>query len=188
MNKRRITIASISNLNRESITSKNIPENIYYLDTGNITKNTIKSLQYLEKKNDKYPSRAKRMVQDKTIIYSTVRPDQEHFGILSNPKSNLIVSTGFTTIDIIDKDVEPLYIYYSLTRSEITRYLHRIAENSVSSYPSINPDDIGNLINSSIFFDYKNLFQRLTRKYYGSNCRKVMLPVTFVVTKKMILE
>ena len=124
MSKRRITIASIAKLNRENITSKNTPENIYYLDTGNITKNTINSLQYLEKKNDKYPSRAKRIVKDRTIIYSTVRPNQEHFGILSNPNKNLIVSTGFTTIDVLDNDVDPFYLYYLLTRKEITNYLH----------------------------------------------------------------
>ena len=37
------------------------------------------------------------------------------------------------------------FIYYLLTQKHITDYLHTIGENSVSSYPSINPDDIANL-------------------------------------------
>ncbi|MFM6842822.1 MAG: restriction endonuclease subunit S, partial [Dolichospermum sp.] len=35
--------------------------------------------------------------------------------------------------------------YYSITRKQITYFLQSIAENSVSSYPSINSDDIGKL-------------------------------------------
>lgn len=140
-----IKIGSVSKFNASSLTSKNTPDSIYYLDTGNITRNKIDSFQYLEKSDSSYPSRAKRLVKDKTIIYSTVRPNQEHFGILSNPYRNLVVSTGFTTIDIIDENVEPLYLYYSLTRKEITDYLHKLGETGVSAYPSINPQDIANI-------------------------------------------
>ena len=58
----------------------------------------------------------------------------------------MIVSTGFTTIDIINPDeVDAQYLYYALTKNDITAYLSMIAENSVSSYPSINPSDIGKI-------------------------------------------
>lgn len=136
-------IHEIAILNRKTISSKNIPKSIYYLDTGNITKNKINELKFLELDIEKYPSRAQRIVQDKTIIYSAVRPNQEHYGFLENPLINLIVSTGFTTLDVIDKDIEPKYLYYLLTQKEITNYLHMIGQNSVSSYPSINPSDLG---------------------------------------------
>ena len=136
-------IHEIAILNRKTISSKNIPKSIYYLDTGNITKNKINELKFLKLDIEKYPSRAQRIVQDKTIIYSTVRPNQEHYGFLENPLINLIVSTGFTTLDVIDKNIEPKYLYYLLTQKEITNYLHMIGQNSVSSYPSINPSDLG---------------------------------------------
>ena len=111
MNKRLMTIGKSCELNRESITANNTPDSIYYLDTGNITRNRIYGLHLLQKNNDGYPSRAKRKVKNNTIIYSTVRPNQEHHGILNKPADNLIVSTGFTTIDVIDNGLDQLYLY-----------------------------------------------------------------------------
>lgn len=143
--KRQITIGEIAEINANSLTQKDVFQEIMYLDTGNITRNEIDNIQVLNVVMDKIPSRAKRKVKDKTIIYSTVRPNQEHYGFLENPSDNFIVSTGFSTIDVYDKDTDGKFIYYLLTQKHITDYLHAIGENSVSSYPSINPDDIANL-------------------------------------------
>ena len=143
--KRQITIAEIAEINANSLTQKDMFQEIMYLDTGNITRNEIDNIQILNITMDKIPSRAKRKVKDKTIIYSTVRPNQEHYGFLENPGDNFIVSTGFSTIDVYDDNTDEKFIYYLLTQKHITDYLHTIGENSVSSYPSINPDDIANL-------------------------------------------
>ena len=143
--KRQITIGEIAEINANSLTQKDMFQEIMYLDTGNITRNEIDNIQVLNGMIDKIPSRAKRKVKDKTIIYSTVRPNQEHYGFLENPSDNFIVSTGFSTIDVYDDNTDEKFIYYLLTQKHITDYLHTIGENSVSSYPSINPDDIANL-------------------------------------------
>ena len=143
--KRQIKIGEIAEINANSLTQKDMFQEIMYLDTGNITRNEIDNIQVLNGMIDKIPSRAKRKVKDKTIIYSTVRPNQEHYGFLENPSDNFIVSTGFSTIDVYDDNTDEKFIYYLLTQKHITDYLHTIGENSVSSYPSINPDDIANL-------------------------------------------
>lgn len=57
----------------------------------------------------------------------------------------MIVSTGFVTIDVVDKRVIPKYIYYKLISPEITSYLINVASTTVSSYPSIKPSDIAEL-------------------------------------------
>ncbi|WP_455512059.1 restriction endonuclease subunit S [Neisseria lactamica] len=143
--KRQIKIGEIAEINANSLTQKDMFHEIMYLDTGNITRNEIDNIQILNITMDKIPSRAKRKVKDKTIIYSTVRPNQEHYGFLENPSDNFIVSTGFSTIDVYDDNTDEKFIYYLLTQKHVTDYLHTIGENSVSSYPSINPDDIANL-------------------------------------------
>ena len=143
--KRQITIGEIAEINANALTQKDMFQEIMYLDTGNITRNEIDNIQVLNVMMDKIPSRAKRKVKDKTIIYSTVRPNQEHYGFLENPGDNFIISTGFSTIDVYDENTDEKFIYYLLTQKHITDYLHTIGENSVSSYPSINPDDIANL-------------------------------------------
>ena len=145
METRKITIGQVCKFNIETIKSKNSPEIILYLDTGSITRNRIENIQTLDNRIGPFPSRAQRKVRKDTILYSTVRPIQEHFGFLQNPDENFIVSTGFLTINICDKEIDPKFLYYCITRKELTNYLQTIAENNVTSYPSINPDDLGNI-------------------------------------------
>ena len=142
---RTIQIKDIAVLNRETYRKDELPEMLYYLDTANFTKNNIKSLQKLNINKDKIPSRAQRKIKENTILYSTVRPNQEHHGIFEREIENIIVSTGFTTIDIVDEEVNSKYLYYLLIQKHLTNYLHSLAQNSVSSYPSISPNDLGSL-------------------------------------------
>lgn len=137
------SIYDIADLNKNSLSNRDVYEYINYLDTSNLTKNKVNSIQLLK---SNFPSRAKRKVKNNTILYSTVRPNQEHYGIVQNNNiENLIISTGFTTIDVVSKEVDPKYLFYKLTQPFITKHLHTIAENSVTSYPSIKPEDIGGL-------------------------------------------
>ncbi|WP_367700376.1 restriction endonuclease subunit S, partial [Helicobacter pylori] len=81
-----------------------------------------------------------------SIIYSSVRPNQRHFGIIKEIPKNFLVSTAFIVIDIIDlKKLDPNYLYYYITQDKITHYLQRIAECGTSSYPSITPLDFLNI-------------------------------------------
>ncbi len=111
---------------------------IRYLDTGSLTEGKIVALQ--EFSFNEAPSRAKRLVQHNDVLLSTVRPNQKHYGIVKNPIENLVVSTGFCVITC--EDIDPHFIYILLTTSEMTEYLHSIAEGSTSAYPSLKPTDI----------------------------------------------
>lgn len=118
---------------------------VNYLDTGNITMNKIDEIQYINTAKDKLPSRARRRVKTNSIIYSTVRPNQLHYGIIKEQTDNFLVSTGFTVIDVNYDKAVPDFIYYALTKQEVTEQLQAIAEQSVSAYPSLKPSDIENL-------------------------------------------
>jgi restriction endonuclease S subunit len=148
METRKIRVSDVCDINLKSLKGKKIPNKIFYLDTGSITKNIIYKIQNLSLKISSYPSRAKRIVKKNTILYSSVRPIQEHHGILINPEENLIVSTGFITLDIKKEnqnEIDPKFFYHCLTRKNITNHLHRIAVNNVTSYPSISPEDLGEI-------------------------------------------
>ena len=120
---------------------KNYPNSkILYLDTGSITCNSIDTYQEFE--IDKAPSRAKRLVNQDDIIYSSVRPNQLHYGYITNPPDNLVVSTGFVTITCNPKQLNAKFLYYYLTQLHITEFLHSVAEASTSAYPSLKPTDI----------------------------------------------
>ena len=114
-------------------------ENFVYLDTGSIIEGRIDKLLYFTKE-DKLPSRARRKVQHGDIIYSCVRPNQRHYGYINIPVENLLVSTGFVVISC--KNIDSKYLYYYLTQDTIINYLQNIGEQSVSTYPTIKPQDI----------------------------------------------
>ena len=119
---------------------------INYLDTSNLIEGVILDTPTMLLSDA--PSRAQRKVKHNTILYSSVRPNQKHYGILKNPKDNLIVSTGFITIDVKDEylsNIDPYYLYTLLIQNNIIEYLQIIAENSTSAYPSILSTDIANL-------------------------------------------
>lgn len=136
-----VTLNQYVELNKSSIDKKYNIKEIQYLDTGSLTKGKISELQKILLSDA--PSRAKRLVNNFDIIISTVRPDQCHYGICIAPPSNLVVSTGFCVIT--SKSLSPFFIYYLITSEDMTEYLHSIAEGSTSTYPSLKPEDIGNI-------------------------------------------
>ena len=140
----KLTVKNVVNINKSTLSSKDNWSTLKYLDTGNITENQIDTLQIFQK-GEKLPSRAKRKVEKGTIIYSTVRPNQKHFGYFDTYSNDLVVSTGFATLDVIDSRVNSKYLYYLLIQNSVISQLQSIGENSTSSYPSIRPEDIGNL-------------------------------------------
>ena len=146
MELKKYKLGDIAEINQTTLNRKDSIREILYLDTSSITSNKIFDTQSL--KIEDAPSRAQRKVKDKTILYSTVRPRLNHHGILSNPPKNLIVSTGFATLDIKEQFkhvIDPTYLYLTLTQSSINEYIANIADTAVSAYPSINPSDLSSL-------------------------------------------
>ena len=135
------SIKEMCDINKKTI-NKDEHKQIEYLDTGSITQGHISNTEIYSV--DMAPSRAQRKVEDLSILYSSVRPRLLHYGILSTPKENFIVSTGFVTLDAKYKKMA-LMVYYYLTSNTITEHLASIADTAVSSYPSISPDDIAYL-------------------------------------------
>ena len=151
-------LEDIADFNKRTINKSDSIKEILYLDTSSITENVISDMAVIDINNA--PSRAQRRVENNTIVYSTVRPRLKHYGLLRSPQSNLIVSTGFVTIDLKDQyknDIDPRYLYLLLTQPSITEYIGNIADTAVSAYPSINPSDI-----SSLTFNFPILYTQKT--------------------------
>ena len=118
---------------------------INYLDTGSITDNRTSEIQHLVIGEDTIPSRARRKLRHGDIVYSTVRPNQRHFGLIQNVPENFLASTGFAVIRGIPDVAHTGFLYWFLAQNEIVEYLHAIAEHSTSAYPSIRPSDLATL-------------------------------------------
>ena len=147
------TLAEIADINKFSISKSDNLQEIIYLDTSSITENLISGTCIIPL--PEAPSRAQRKVKSNTIVYSTVRPRLKHYGILNSPPYNLIVSSGFVTIDLkkeYEDRIDARYLFLLLTQPAITEYIACIADSAVSAYPSFNPSDI-----SEIAFSFPNI-------------------------------
>ncbi len=142
---RRIRLSDVCITNSDSYSPKEEWDFVNYLDTGNITDNKIDSIRYIDVKSETLPSRARRKVKKNSIIYSMVRPNQRHFGIIKTQPNNFLVSTGFVVIDVNEAIMDADFLYYFLVQTTVVETLHAIAEQSTSAYPSIKPSDIENL-------------------------------------------
>lgn len=125
---RKIRLGDACTTNEASYAPREAWDFVNYLDTGNITDNRINSIQHIDVKNEKLPSRARRKVKRDSVIYSTVRPNQRHFGIIKSQPENFLVSTGFAVIDVDEDILDANYLYYMLTLPALIDILQSIAE------------------------------------------------------------
>lgn len=163
---KKYNLGEIADFNKSTIKSSDEFTVIEYLDTSSITENVISEVSVLNIADA--PSRAQRKVTNNTIIYSTVRPRLKHYGILSSPRANLIVSTGFVTIDVKDtfKDrISAQFLFLLLTQPNITDFIGNIADTAVSAYPSIKPSEL-----SSISFDFPDIAIQKSISRIWFNC------------------
>lgn len=139
------TLGEICEINTENLSSRDKYQYIRYLDSSSVVQNAFEEYQTLNALVDDIPSRAKRKVRHNDIVYSTVRPNLKHYGIIKGDIDNLIVSTGFAVIRSRCEIFSNELIYLVLTDDKNTEILQGIAEMSKATYPSITPDDILNI-------------------------------------------
>ena len=141
-----MTLGEVTITNDRQITKGHGLPFIDYLDTGSITEGRVDGYQRLVPCNDKIPSRARRLCRPGDIVYSTVRPNQRHYGILHELPENAVVSTGFTVIRADELNAHNEYLYWYLAQDHVVEHLQAIAEHSTSAYPSIKASDLERLI------------------------------------------
>lgn len=154
-------LSEVASLNAKAIKNKDSFKVINYLDTGSITSGIVTDYQHLDAEIDEIPSRAKRLVQPNDVIFSTVRPNQNHFGILTSIPDNCVVSTGFTTISSTNGLLSNEMIYLEISSEAIVAAMQQIAETSTSAYPSIRPEDLGE-VEVPIFSNSEKLMKILS--------------------------
>ena len=139
------TLGEIAEINTDNISAKDKFKEIRYLDSSSVTQNVFDEYQIFNVLQDEIPSRAKRKVKHNDIVYSTVRPNLKHYGIIKDNVENVIVSTAFAVIRSCYSPISNELLYLILTDEKNTEYLQGIAEMSKATYPSITPEDISAL-------------------------------------------
>ena len=134
-------LCDMAELNSETYSPKENWSAVCYIDTSALMLNNLAELQHFNPTEEKLPTRARRKVANGDILYSTVRPNQNHYGLLYNPMPHTLASTAFAVIRPSDITMSPL-VYLALTDVGITEALQQLAETSTSTIPSIRPVDL----------------------------------------------
>lgn len=120
-------------------------ENLFtYVDIDSIEKGTGNVLYDQKIKGTTAPSRARRIVENGSMIISTVRPYLKGFAFLKEVPPDTIFSTGFAVLKSMDesKYITRLGYYYFMYSSNLMAQMEE--KMPKASYPSINKDDIDN--------------------------------------------
>ena len=124
----------VADINPQSITQRNAPEKIGYIDISSVGTGVIDDVKPML--FNEAPSRARRVVVDGDIIWATVRPNRKQYSFICKPLPNTIVSTGFAVIRA--KTLPASYLYSFTTTDSFTGYLVNHATGS--AYPAVNSD------------------------------------------------
>jgi len=106
------------------------------VDQGKITSN-IQEVTFCQA-----PSRARRVLHDKDILFATVRPNLQGFALLGSGVKDMIASTGFAVLT--EKEFNSTeYIYHYLYSDHATRQINNLVAGS--NYPAISSLDVKKL-------------------------------------------
>lgn len=136
-------LSDVAVINPDTYSPKDAWEYVNYLDTSSITDGIISEVQHIKPSTEKLPSRARRIIAANDVVFSTVRPNQRHFGIISEPLDNMLASTGFAVIKSNHQSVSNELLYLCLTEDGFIEKMQQLAEQSTSTFPSIKPSDLG---------------------------------------------
>ena len=138
-----LPLSNIASINPDTYSPKETWKYVNYLDTSSITEGCIAEIQHITPSSEKLPSRARRKIAPNDILFSTVRPNQRHYGIISEPLPNMLGSTGFAVIRSKNPLVCNELIYLCLIENEFIEKMQQLAEQSTSTFPAIKPSDLG---------------------------------------------
>ena len=128
-------LQAIADLNPESWSSKNHPENLEYADLSGVKDGIIEGTTWY--KWEDAPSRAKRILKEGDTIVGTVRPGNKSFCLMQ--RENLTGSTGFAVLRP-KNNINKYFIYLVSTSDGNIQRLAHLADGGV--YPAIKPEEI----------------------------------------------
>lgn len=113
---------------------------IYYIDISSVNnKNyTISKLSEIIYKDA--PSRAQQCVKKNDILVSLVRPNLKNIALVELTNNNLVASSGFCVLRVINNIINEQFLKFCLTDNSFTNYL--VDNVKGANYPAVNESDI----------------------------------------------
>jgi type I restriction enzyme, S subunit len=135
-------LGEIAELDPENLSSSTRPEYEFkYISLEDVDRGVLSG--YSEQIYKTSPSRARRVLKQRDILVSTVRPNLKSHLLFNIFDTDWICSTGFSVLRCNPKKSMPEYVYYHLFSGGIERQIETMTAGS--NYPAINSGDVRGL-------------------------------------------
>ncbi|MDD3172744.1 MAG: restriction endonuclease subunit S [Herbinix sp.] len=124
----------------ESVSKKHAfdKEQLIFLNTGDVTNGQFAHSNYSEVSS--MPGQAKKSIKQNDILYSEIRPINQHYAYVNFDSEDYVVSTKLMVIRA--KSISPRRLYNFLTSQKIINDLQMEAESRSGTFPQITFDII----------------------------------------------
>ena len=133
-------LSTICEINKNSITTRNLPDKIRYIDISSAETGSYDTPQEIA--FSEAPSRARRRVIFGDTIFSTVRPNRRVFSLILDNDPLLVASTGFAVLTPHQLQNFP-FIYLTIAQQSFTDATIAVAGGA--AYPAVNQTDFGKI-------------------------------------------
>ncbi|NOQ32687.1 MAG: hypothetical protein GQ567_00590 [Methanosarcinales archaeon] len=113
-----------------------------YIDVSSISREALKIAEYKLYQGKDAPSRAKKLVKNKDVIFATVRPTLKRLTLIDGEFDGKICSTAFCVLRARENTLSPPYMFYAIQRDVFINELGKIQRGA--SYPAVTDSDVKN--------------------------------------------
>ena len=137
-----VELGEICDINPDTVspTSDYPGQTVFYVDISAVENESGRFLGYTEVLSSDAPSRARRGVQPKDILLSTVRPNLKAFTILRQVRERTVVSTGFAVLRAKLDLIDPGFLFEAVRLGASISQM--VGMSGRGAYPSINQSDV----------------------------------------------
>jgi type I restriction enzyme S subunit len=129
-------LKELASVNPASISRRDKPESILYVDISSVSTNRIDEMTPYASADA--PGRARRRVKHGDVIWSSVRPANRAYCLIFDPPENLIVSTGFAVIRP-NEEMPFTFVFFAVTSNPFVDQMTAVAKGA--AYPATSFDD-----------------------------------------------
>jgi type I restriction enzyme S subunit len=134
------TLGEVAHLNPEQARDYDSDRLIKYIDLSRVTFENGISTEIEQLPFNEAPGRARRIIKEKDVIVSTVRPYLKGFAFVGKEFDGQIASTGFCVIRAKSESILSELIWALVGSDDFVDFL--IRRSTGSNYPAVRPNDI----------------------------------------------
>lgn len=134
-----VRVRDVAEINPESTRGLGDDRLIRYIDISSVDSSYRIADNLPELPLGEAPSRAKRLVREGDILFSTVRSERRSFAVVPNSYDQQVASTGFAVIRPTDS-IDPGYLWAAIRAPSFVA--HIVSRQRGSNYPAVGSGDV----------------------------------------------